>query len=94
MTITTRIITDFNELLDIENIWNNELVASAENPQLYSQIFVGFMRLCERQGWTPLVITFWANNRIVGMAPLKRLKSFYSNHVYSLVEDVYSDLFF
>jgi hypothetical protein len=52
------------------------------------------MRHCEAEGWTPLVFTFWSDERIVGMAPLKMRKVFFTNYVCSLAEDIYSDFGF
>jgi len=94
MVISTRIITDFKDLLSIEHIWNLELVNSVKNPQLYSRLICGVMRDYETHGWTPLVFTFWSGNRIVGMAPLKMRKVFYTNYICSLADDVYSDFVF
>ncbi|HDQ05200.1 MAG TPA: GNAT family N-acetyltransferase [Candidatus Bathyarchaeota archaeon] len=94
MEISTRIITDFKDILNIERIWNLELVKSVENPQLYSRLFAGVMHSYESKGWTPLVITFWSDNRIVGMAPLKMRKVFSTNYVCSLLDEAYSDFVF
>lgn len=52
------------------------------------------MRTNEEQGWTVLVFTFWSDNQIVGMAALKMKKILYTNNVYSLADDVYSDFVF
>ncbi len=94
MGISTKIITDFSYLLELESAWNRELVTSVENPFLYSRLFGGFMHFWDAKGWTPLVFTFWCNNRIVGMAPLKIRKSFYLNYVCNLSDNVYSDFVF
>jgi len=43
MGISTKIITDFSHLLELESAWNRELVNYVENPFLYSRLFGGFM---------------------------------------------------
>jgi hypothetical protein len=78
----------------MERVWNLELVTSVKNPQLYSRLICGVMRDYEAQGWTPLVFTFWSGNRIVGMAPLKMRKVFYTNYVCNLEDFFYSDFVF
>lgn len=90
--IKTKIITNTQEILDNETAWNN--FVTPKNPLLYSKIFVGFMTFSRKKGWTPLIITFWSDQKIVGMAPLKIKPSFYSNQVRNLRDDLYSDFVF
>ena len=94
MTVRAKIFTDFNDILYIEQLWNHEFALSFENPQLYSRIFCGVMHFCETRGWTPLIVTFWSGNRIVGMAPLKIRKFLNKNYVCSIADDIYSDFVF
>lgn len=91
MGISTKVITDFNRLLEIENIWNRELLNYSEDPLLYSRLFSEFMQFWESKRWTPMVFTFWSNNRLVGMAPLKMQETFYSKYVCNLEGEVYSN---
>ena len=93
MGISISVITDFNEILKIENDWNHRLLLCSENLFLYSRLLCGFMRFAKFAGWTPLVFTFWDENEIIGIIPLKTLKRLGSTYVFSLSEELYSDLF-
>ncbi|MDG6223039.1 MAG: GNAT family N-acetyltransferase [Candidatus Bathyarchaeota archaeon] len=91
--INVKIITNLQDVIDKETVWNS-FVSRTENPLLYSKILVSFMQYCEQNGWTPLIFTFWCNNQLIGIAPLKMKRSFYSNQISSLREDLYSDFVF
>jgi hypothetical protein len=93
MEVTLRVITDFNHLLEIEDNWNQQLDNCAANPFLFSRLLSEFMRLWEQEGWTPIVISFWLNNKIVGVVPLKLKKNFFSYDVHTLNDELYSDIF-
>jgi len=94
MTFSIKVITSFNQILEIETAWNNDLITTVQNPLFYSRVFEGFMRYWEAKGWTPLVFTFWDDTRLVGFVPLKMRKSLYSNHVCNLDEAVFSNFVF
>jgi hypothetical protein len=89
--VTVKVFTDFEEILKMENVWNCDFALSFENPTLFSRIFCGVMQFCETRGWTPLIFTFWSNNRLVGVVPLKLRKFLNTNYVVSLADDIYSD---
>ena len=93
MEVSLQVITDFNHLLGIEDNWNQQLNNSADNPFLFSRLLSEFMRLWEQAGWTPIVISFWLNNKIVGVVPLKLKKAFFSYDVHTLNDELYSDIF-
>ena len=94
MAISTKLFRDTKEILNIEKVWNQDFAMHFKNPGLFSRMFCGVMNFCEFRGWTPLIVTFWSNNKLVGVAPLKSRKFLNTNYVQSLADDLYSDFFF
>lgn len=91
MVISVKLVTNFKEILNIEDTWNQQIAFSSKNPLYYSSIFCKFMNDSEKKGSIPLVITFWSENNLVGMAPLKLCKFWKFNQVCSLDNVLYSD---
>lgn len=91
--VTLKLFTDFEDVLKLETVWNCDFALYFESPGLFSRFFCGLMHFCETQGWTPLIFTFWSNNRLVGVAPLKLRKILNTKYVINLSEDNYSDFY-
>lgn len=72
---------------------NRDLNLSSENPFLYSRLITEFMRYCPNFGYTPLIFTFWADDELVGLVPLKLRTRHTLNHVSNLFDALYSDFF-
>jgi hypothetical protein len=93
MKISTKVITDCNAVMELENAWNRLLEISGENPFLYSRIVSELMHASLNLGWTPLVFTFWSGDKLVGLVPLIMRKMFQVNYVRDLNDVLYTDIF-
>ncbi|MCW4016398.1 MAG: GNAT family N-acetyltransferase [Candidatus Bathyarchaeota archaeon] len=91
MEISTKVITNCNEVTEVESKWNRALEISGENPFLYSRLVSNEMSYASNRGGSPLVLTFWVEDRLVGLVPLAIQKMFHVKYVCNLSNVVYSD---
>jgi hypothetical protein len=68
--ISVRAIVEAKDILPIEHQWNTLVNASSGNPFLLSEFAKQFMKRIAG-GWTPMIMVFSDNRRIIGIAPLK-----------------------
>jgi len=68
--ISVNAISNLDELLKIEDSWNEFIRDHARNPFFLSGFFKEFMSLSQNSNWAPAVLIFSASGRIVGIAPL------------------------
>ena len=94
MGISVKLFWDFKEIQKIEDLWNQQIVFVSKNPLIHSSFFSRFMSDCEQNGSLPSVLTFWSDEQLVGMAPLKVCKFLKLTRVCSLDDWLYSDFVF
>jgi len=90
VTVSIRVISDPDGILEIEGIWNTLVRSSSENPLLLSGFMEQFMKLRLSRGWTPLVLVFFSDQTIVGIAPLVTVKKWGVRFVKFLSESWFS----
>jgi hypothetical protein len=73
-TVTINVISDSSKLLEMEGAWNKFIKNCSENPFLLSGFIKQFMEFNCSKGWVPLVLVITAENKIVGISPLKMKK--------------------
>jgi len=68
--ISVNTISNMDELLKIEDSWNEFIRDHARNPFFLSGFFKEFMSLSQNSNWAPAVLIFSVSGKIVGIAPL------------------------
>jgi hypothetical protein len=63
-------MSNLDELLKIEDSWNEFIRDHVRNPFFLSGFFKEFMSLSQNSNWAPAVLIFSVSGRIVGIAPL------------------------
>jgi hypothetical protein len=76
MKLLIRVISDLNELHEIEGAWNVSISKCSRNPFLLSGFVKQFMESNRSRGWTPLLLVISTDNKIIGISPLKTKKKF------------------
>jgi hypothetical protein len=92
MDIEMKVHRDSNEILEIEDQWNKKIELSSDNPFYYSRLICQFIKYWQSQGWIPIIFTFWKNDNIIGVIPLKIKKKIFVHSFYSLADDLFSNL--
>lgn len=76
LTVSVRVISNSDGLLEIEDSWDSLVGKHSENPLCLSGFIKQFMEFHRSRGWTPLLLAISADNAIVGIAPLITKKKF------------------
>lgn len=76
MAFLIRVITDPNQLLEIEGFWNTLVNKTSENPIFLSGFIKQFMEFYRSNGWSPWFLVISIDKIIVGIAPLMTKKKF------------------
>lgn len=69
-------ISNPDRLLEIEDGWNRLVGKCSKNPFLFTGFVKQLMEFNRSKRWTPLVLFISADNKIVGLVPLKTKKKF------------------
>jgi hypothetical protein len=88
--ITTRVISDLDELVSIAGDLNHIVVECTANPFLLSELLGQFIRLRIREGWRPLLLSLSIDGVLVGVAPLMTRRRFGVRSTSFLLEERFS----
>lgn len=74
MTISMHVISTSDMLNEIEDLWNQFINENSGSPWLLSTFTGESIESARLEGWTPMILVVSADNKIVGIFPLKTKK--------------------
>jgi len=83
--LVTCILSDVNDLFQIEEAWDSLVHENSDNPFLLSRFIKGFMEVNRAYGWHPHIILVKSENDLLAIAPLMIWKKLGFNSATSLV---------
>jgi hypothetical protein len=70
MAVSILVISDVNRFFRLRNDWDRQLRDHVEDPFFSSSMLVEHWRFGLKLGWTPFLMVFLSDDKIVGFAPL------------------------
>lgn len=89
MKISTLIISDYDRFVEMQSYWDSQLKDYVENPLVSNCMLSELWKYAQRFGWTPFVLIFQSEKKMVVFAPLKMKSQFGFRHVSNLFHEAY-----